>query len=98
MEQLVEGAAPIVLRHLALVGAAIFDEDGLRLVAAPADGVALVRRMQRVNHHDQTAERQARGQCALAEAGQHHGLLGAGKAGLGDPGGKVVELQTIHRP
>src|SRR5262249_5499440 len=77
--------------------AAVAGERRLAVVGIPADGVALVNGMQRVDDDDGAGERQAGRHGALAEPREHHGLRSAGETGFRDPGREGGEGLSFHR-
>jgi hypothetical protein len=80
LEQVVERALPPAGLGLGvLAGAAVLDDEALvGRVAVPAEDAALVDRVQRVDEHEATREREAGGHHPLAEAPQQVGLGRAG--------------------
>ncbi len=99
LQQPVEWAALPGLGGGTLVAAAILANGFfLDTVVAPAENVAFVHGMQRVDEGETTRERQAGRPAFLAELAQEGGVVDPFQATADDPVGDVVDFGVFHCP
>lgn len=100
LQQMIVWTPPIGLGgRTTLSGAAVFGADDLfLLVPPPADGMALVLRVERIDDHDALGDGQT-GRCrAGAEFAHHLGLGLTRESGFGDPGREFGQFHMVHGP